>query len=48
MINEQIQEGFEVLVADADKPFGARGRVSPPDNRELVAYAENAGDLAVC
>jgi hypothetical protein len=48
MVNEQIHEGLEVLVSDADKPFSARGRVSPPDKRELVAYVENAGDLAVC
>jgi hypothetical protein len=47
MVNEQIQEGFEVFVSDADKPFGAVRRVSPHGRSELVVYVENAGDFTV-
>jgi hypothetical protein len=47
MVNEQIQEGFEVFVSDADKPFGAVRRVTPHGRPELVIYVENAGDFTV-
>ena len=47
MANEQIQEGFEVFVSDADKPFGAVRQVSPHGRTELVVYVENAGDFTV-
>jgi hypothetical protein len=47
MANEQIQEGFEVFVSDADKPFGAVRQLSPHGRTELVVYVENAGDFAV-
>jgi len=47
MANEQIQEGFEVFVSDADKPFGAVRQVSPHGRKELVVYVENAGDFTV-
>jgi len=47
MANEQIQEGFEVFVSDADKPFGDVRQVSPHGKTELVVYVENAGDFTV-
>ena len=47
MADEQIEEGFEVFVSDADKPFGAVRRVSPHGRPELLVYVENAGDFAV-
>jgi hypothetical protein len=47
MANEQIQEGFEVFVSDADKPFGAVRQVSPHGRTELVVYVENAGDFPI-
>lgn len=46
-VNKQIQEGFEVFVSDADKPFGAVRRVTPHGRAELVVYVENTGDLTV-
>jgi hypothetical protein len=47
MANEQIQEGFEVFVSDAAKPFRAVRQVSPRGRTELIVYVENAGDFAV-
>ena len=47
MTNEQVQEGFEVFVTDADKPFGAVRRVSPHGRPEVVVYVENAGDFTI-
>jgi len=47
MANEQIQEGFEVFVSDAGKPFGAVRQVLPHGRTELVVYVENAGDFTV-
>jgi hypothetical protein len=47
MVNEQVQEGFEVFVSDKDKPFGAVREVGPQGRRELVVYVENAGDFTV-
>jgi len=46
MTNDAIEEGFEVFVSDADKPFGAVRRVAR--GREgLVVYVENAGDFTI-
>jgi hypothetical protein len=36
MADEQIQEGFEVFVYEADKPFAAVRRASSHGKRELV------------
>lgn len=47
MVNAQIQEGFEVFVSDADKPFGAVHQASPQGRTELIVYVENAGDFTV-
>jgi hypothetical protein len=47
MANERIQEGYEVFVSDADKPFGAVRQVSPRGGSELVVYVENAGEFTV-
>ena len=47
MANERIQEGYEVFVSDADKPFGAVRQVSSHGRPELVVYVENAGDFTV-
>jgi acyl CoA:acetate/3-ketoacid CoA transferase alpha subunit len=47
MANEQIQEGFEVFVSGAGKPFGAVRQVLPHGRTELVVYVENAGDFTV-
>lgn len=47
MINERIEEGFEVFVSDGDKAFGAVRQVSPRGRPELVIYVENAGDFVV-
>jgi hypothetical protein len=47
MANEQIQEGFEVFVSVAGKPFGAVRQVLPHGRTELVVYVENAGDFTV-
>ena len=47
MANERIQEGYEVFVSDADKPFGAVRQVSPHGRPALVVYVENAGDFTV-
>jgi hypothetical protein len=47
MANERIQEGYEVFVSEADKPFGAVRQVSPHGRPELVVYVENAGDFTL-
>jgi hypothetical protein len=47
MANERIQDGYEVFVSDADKPFGAVRQVSPHGRPEVVVYVENAGDFTV-
>ena len=47
MANERIEEGFEVFVADGDKPFGAVRQVRPHGRAELLVYIENAGDFTV-
>jgi hypothetical protein len=47
MANEQIQEGFEVFVSDADKPFGAVRQVSPHGRTELRVPAVLSGTVTV-
>ena len=47
MANERIEEGFEVFVADGDKPFGAVRQVRPHGRAEIQVYVENAGDFTV-
>jgi len=44
MLEEPIQEGFDVFVHDGDKAVGAVRKVSP---RDFVVYVENAGDFVV-
>jgi hypothetical protein len=47
MVNERIEEGFEVFVSDKDKAFGAVRQVAPHGRPEFVVYVENAGDFTV-
>jgi hypothetical protein len=47
MASENIQEGFEVFVADDAEAFGAVRQVRPQGRAELVVYVENAGDFVV-
>ena len=47
MVSERIEEGFEVFVADGDKPFGAVRQVGPHGRAEILVYVENAGDFTV-
>ena len=46
-MREQIQEGFEVFVADGEHAFGAVRQVAPHGRAELMIYVENAGDFFV-
>ena len=46
-MREQIQEGFEVFLADGEHAFGAVRQVAPHGRPELVVYVENAGDFFV-
>lgn len=46
-MRDKIQEGFEVLVADGEKAFGAVRQVAPRGRAELVVYVENSGDYVV-
>jgi hypothetical protein len=46
-MREQIQEGFEVFLADGQHAFGAVRQVAPHGRAELVIYVENAGDFIV-
>jgi hypothetical protein len=46
-MREQIQEGFEVFLADGQHAFGAVRQVAPHGRSELVIYVENAGDFFV-
>ena len=43
---EQIQEGFEVFLADGEHAFGAVRQVAPHGRNELTVYVENAGDFS--
>ena len=47
MAIERIEEGFEVFVAEGDKPFGAVRLVRPRGRAELLVYVENAGEFAI-
>jgi hypothetical protein len=47
MASENVQEGFEVFVADDAEAFGAVRQVRPNGRAELVVYVENAGDFVV-
>ena len=47
MVSERIEEGFEVFVADGDKPFGAVRLVRPHGRAELLVYVENAGEFVI-
>ena len=47
MTSEDVQEGFEVFVADDAEAFGAVPQVRPHGRPELVVYVENAGDFIV-
>jgi hypothetical protein len=44
---EQIQQGFEVFLADGEHAFGAVRQVAPHGRNELTVYVENAGDFSV-
>jgi hypothetical protein len=44
---DDIQEGFEIFLADGEPPFGAVREVAPFGRRELVVYIENAGDFTI-
>lgn len=44
---KQIQEGFEVFLADGKHAFGAVRQVAPHGRNELTVYVENAGDFSV-
>ena len=47
MMNEPIEEGFEVFVSDVGKPFGAVREVPSGAKGRLVIYVENAGDFVI-
>jgi hypothetical protein len=47
MVNEPIQEGFEVFLSDHDKAFGAVRQVAPHGKPEIIVYVENWGDFTV-
>lgn len=47
MAIENVQEGFEVFVADDAEAFGAVRQIRPQGRPELVVYVENAGDFVV-
>jgi hypothetical protein len=46
-MDEPVQEGFEVFVADDNKAFGAVRQVRPNSKSEIVVYVENAGDFTI-
>jgi hypothetical protein len=46
-MDEAIQVGYQVFVADGDEEVGAVRAVSPNGRAELVIYVENAGDFVV-
>lgn len=47
MAQFNIQEGYEVFLADGEKAFGAVREVAPHGRPELVIYVENSGDFLV-
>ncbi len=44
---EQIEEGFEVFVADGTKAIGTVREISARHPRSITIYFENAGDRLV-
>ena len=46
-MDEAIQVGYQVFVADGDEEVGAVRAVSPNGRAELIIYVENAGDFVV-
>jgi hypothetical protein len=47
MDNEQIEEGFEVFLADGQKAVGTVREVSSHQPPELLIYFENTGDRRI-
>lgn len=47
MADEAIKEGFEVFLADGDRPFGAVRSIARHGSRELRIYVQNAGEFTV-
>ncbi|MGB0085997.1 MAG: hypothetical protein WBP94_11560 [Rhodomicrobiaceae bacterium] len=47
METEKIEVGFEVFVADGQKPIGTVRQISHHRPVELVIYFENAGDRRI-
>jgi hypothetical protein len=47
MMQEVIEVGYQVFVADSSEGFGAVREVTPHSRPELVIYIENAGDFVV-
>jgi hypothetical protein len=43
----KIQEGFEVFIADGQKPVGTVRHVSSKHPDQVTIYFENAGDRSV-
>jgi hypothetical protein len=46
-MQEEIEVGDQVFVADGGEVFGAVRQVAPHGRPELVIYVENAGDFVV-
>jgi hypothetical protein len=46
-MDERIEVGYQVFVADGDEEFGAVRQVTPDGHQELLIYVENAGDFSV-
>ena len=46
-MQEKIEIGFQVFLADGGEEFGAVRQVSPGGRPELVIYVENTGDVIV-
>ena len=46
-MQESIEVGYQVFVADGSEEVGAVRQVAPDGQPELVIYVENAGDFVV-
>ena len=46
-MQEAIEVGYQVFVADGSEEVGAVRQVAPDGQPELVIYVENAGDFVV-
>jgi hypothetical protein len=46
-MQETIEVGYQVFVADGGEEVGAVRQVAPDGQPELVIYVENAGDFVV-